>query len=91
MIKELAPRWIALGGGGYNVTVVPRIWTLAYGLMSDQEFPDELPADYAAAYEPGTLRDHDIPLPEEAEQNTIRHQVNQTVAELQQIFQIQRP
>jgi len=60
-IKELAPRWVALGGGGYDVTVVPRAWTLAYGVMSEQDFPDELPQGYAERYGPGRLRDHDGP------------------------------
>ena len=61
IIKGLAPRWVALGGGGYELTVMPRAWTLAYGIMSDREFPDELPPAYAEKYGPGTLRDHRKP------------------------------
>ena len=60
-IKELAPRWVALGGGGYDVDVVARAWTLAYGVMLGREFPDELPAAYAEKYGGGTLRDHERP------------------------------
>jgi len=49
--------WLALGGGGYAVEVVPRAWTLAYGVMSGQEFPDDFPAAYAATCGPGRLHD----------------------------------
>ncbi len=55
-------RWLALGGGGYAVDVVPRAWTLAYGVMSEQTFPDELPFAYSKQYGPGQL--HDIEGPE---------------------------
>jgi len=61
IMKGLAPKWLAFGGGGYNLDVVPRAWTLAYGVMSGQDFPDELPPGYAEKYGPGTLRDHGGP------------------------------
>lgn len=35
--------WIALGGGGYNLSAVARCWSLAYGVMSDQCLSDHLP------------------------------------------------
>ncbi len=60
-IKELAPRWIALGGGGYEVGVMPRAWTLAYGVMCDRDFPDQLPEGYAEKYGSATLRDQKTP------------------------------
>jgi acetoin utilization protein AcuC len=56
-IAALAPRWLAFGGGGYDVDVVPRAWTLAYGVMSGQTFADELPQEYTARY--GGARLHD--------------------------------
>lgn len=36
--------WLAFGGGGYDVDAVARCWTLAYGVMLGQEWPDEIPA-----------------------------------------------
>jgi len=45
-IKELAPRWVALGGGGYDVSNVARAWTLAWALMNGIEMDDELPKTY---------------------------------------------
>jgi len=32
-MKRMAPKWVALGGGGYEASVVIRCWTLAYGIM----------------------------------------------------------
>ena len=35
--------WIALGGGGYDLSAVARCWALAYGVMTGQELPDDVP------------------------------------------------
>ena len=45
-IKDLAPRWVALGGGGYDVSNVARAWTLAWAVMNGIELSDELPGSY---------------------------------------------
>lgn len=42
-IKDLAIPWIALGGGGYNLSNVARAWTLAWAIMNGIQLPDELP------------------------------------------------
>jgi len=42
-LREYAPAWVALGGGGYNVDNVARAWTLAWAIMNGVELPDELP------------------------------------------------
>ena len=42
-IKDLAPRWVALGGGGYNISNVARAWTLAWAIMNGIELREELP------------------------------------------------
>jgi acetoin utilization protein AcuC len=61
-LAEGAARWLAFGGGGYAIDVVPRAWTLAYGVMAGQSFSDELPLAYAEQYGPGRL--HDVGGPE---------------------------
>ncbi len=38
-IAALCPHLLAVGGGGYDGTVVPRAWTLAWGALSGQTFP----------------------------------------------------
>jgi acetoin utilization protein AcuC len=45
-IKNLAPRWVALGGGGYDVSNVARAWTLAWAVMNGIELSDGLPKSY---------------------------------------------
>lgn len=49
-IKSFSKKWIALGGGGYNMANVARAWTLAWAIMNDAEIPDEIPQDYLERY-----------------------------------------
>jgi acetoin utilization protein AcuC len=46
-IMTLAPRIVALGGGGYDVTNVARGWTAAWAALNERELPAELPASFA--------------------------------------------
>jgi len=46
LIKKLAPRWVALGGGGYNISNVARAWALAWAIMNGTELNDQLPESY---------------------------------------------
>jgi acetoin utilization protein AcuC len=40
-------RWLATGGGGYDLySVVPRAWTLIFAGMVGVQLPEELPADF---------------------------------------------
>lgn len=51
--KDLAwGRWIALGGGGYNMINVARAWTLAWAIISEQEglLPEELPEEFVSRH-----------------------------------------
>ena len=45
-ITELAPRIVALGGGGYDLRNVARGWTRAWAILNDTELPAELPAAF---------------------------------------------
>ena len=45
-IKNLAPRWVALGGGGYNISNVARAWTLAWAVMNGIELNEKLPESF---------------------------------------------
>jgi acetoin utilization protein AcuC len=43
-LREMAMgRWVALGGGGYNLSNVVRGWTLAWAVMNGVDLPDDLP------------------------------------------------
>ena len=41
-------KWLALGGGGYDLQAVARAWTMAYGVLSGQSFGNDIPNDYGA-------------------------------------------
>ena len=56
-VIDLGKPIIALGGGGYNIKTVARLWTLLYGALSGQEFPDDVPAAYAAEWDIPHLHD----------------------------------
>ena len=80
-LAEGAGRWLAFGGGGYAVDVVPRAWTLAYGVMSGQAFQDELPPAYSERYGPGRLHDTEGPeLPEDWVMEETRKYVEKSIA-----------
>ncbi len=87
-IARLSPRWVALGGGGYDMGVVPRGWTLAYGVMSGQSFPDALPAAYAERWEGGTLRDHAKPQVDRRDLAAAQRQAELAVAELKALLRL---
>ena len=62
-------RWVAVGGGGYDVTTAPRVWTLLFAAMVRRRAGDALPMEWLqecrklARAEPrdGTLRDTPTP------------------------------
>ncbi|MHA1626200.1 MAG: hypothetical protein ACTSWH_13800, partial [Promethearchaeota archaeon] len=41
-------RWLAIGGGGYSMTVVPRVWTIFLSKMLDVDLKNELPNTWIA-------------------------------------------
>lgn len=47
-VLALAPRLVALGGGGYDLGNVARAWTVAWALMNEVELPDRLPEPFVA-------------------------------------------
>ncbi len=66
-VQELASlgarKWLALGGGGYDLQAVARAWAMDFAVMSEQNLPAGIPQDYAAQYGVSTLRDvEELPL-----------------------------
>jgi acetoin utilization protein AcuC len=39
-------RWVAVTGGGYDLTAVPRVWTLVFSAMVGERPPDSLPREW---------------------------------------------
>ena len=75
--------WLACGGGGYNLDVVPRSWTLAFGVMSGQTLPDDLPESYRETYGGQWLHDHEKPALDGASRSQVRRHAEQVVAAVQ--------
>ena len=79
--RDMDLPWVAMGGGGYNVNTVARAWTMAYGIMSDQAFPDDLPDAYARTYGDRWLTDREQPdLPAHVLDSTRRHAEQEVAA-----------
>jgi acetoin utilization protein AcuC len=88
-LSELATcPWLACGGGGYNLDVVPRSWTLAFGTMSGQRFEDVLPESYLSQFgdrhSSPWLHDHNGPGLDPKTLERARHHAEAAVDELRQ-------
>lgn len=82
--QKTTPRYLAVGGGGYDHSVVPRAWTLAWGVMSEQTFPNELPVAVATDYNPPLLHDEALPLLTSEQRRQARTAAEEVVRELQE-------
>jgi acetoin utilization protein AcuC len=83
MIKSLAPKWVALGGGGYDIANVARAWTLAWAVMNDVDAPDNIPSAYlqkyaGAGFTNGKLRDEPF-LIEGKRKEAMREEVDKVI------------
>jgi len=76
--------WLALGGGGYDVTAVARAWTLAYGVMLGVDWPDQLPRGFATEHGVERLRDVGSPEVPASVKIDVRRQAAESVAEVRQ-------
>jgi acetoin utilization protein AcuC len=68
-LKDLSIPWVALGGGGYEVTNVARAWTLAWAIMNEVDLDDDLPHSFEGVgrqlgFRGKTLRDSPLSIPE---------------------------
>jgi acetoin utilization protein AcuC len=49
-IKSWNRKWVALGGGGYDVMNVARAWSQAWAVMKGADIPDVLPEAFAVEH-----------------------------------------
>ncbi len=56
-IQELGLPLVALGGGGYKLATVPRMWASAVLTLSSQGYDNELPLDLAQQWDMPTFSD----------------------------------
>ena len=56
-------KWLALGGGGYDLQAVARAWAMDFAVMSEQRLSADIPQAYSEKYGVSSLRDvDDIPV-----------------------------
>lgn len=96
-IRELAPRWVAVGGGGLNLDVAARGWSLAYAIIAGREaaLPRRLPRRYAERWGAGEFQDEPPEAPPQALDeyvwNTVRGQVAFLQRSLFPLHKLQSP
>jgi acetoin utilization protein AcuC len=89
--RNLVVPWLALGGGGYDMSAVARCWTLAYGVMAGLELPEPVSASYRERYGITHLRESEKP-PVEPEMHTLaRRFAEESVREVKRlVFPVHR-
>ena len=61
-LGSLSPgKWLAMGGGGYDLSAVARCWAMDYAVMAGAELPDDIPPSYQEKYGLKQLRDDPAP------------------------------
>ena len=86
-MRQMAPNtWLALGGGGYEPSVVVRCWTLAYGIMTGRDWPDEIPSDFWELYGIKMLRDEQKPRLDSRATERARSFAEERVAEVKELI-----
>jgi acetoin utilization protein AcuC len=87
-MKDISPKWIALGGGGYEITNVAKAWTLAWAIMNNVDPPDKLPEAFLKQYplegfRSGKLRDEGYQ-EKGAKKEMMREEVERVVARIRE-------
>lgn len=86
-ILSLGVPVVALGGGGYDVRTVCRLWTLAYSAMLGVELQDDIPTIFADAYQIRHLRDRAKPQVSASEERRASEYADKTISEIhKQLF-----
>ena len=80
---KLAGRWLALGGGGYDMAAVARGWSLDYGGMMGVSWPDPIPDSYRERYGLTRLRDGGAPPIAQSAEDDVRRSAQATVEQIQ--------
>ena len=85
-VKGLGKPIVAVGGGGYNQTTVPRMWASATAALFDLDLSDETPPDFSFQEQIPYLSDHlppEIPDPLIAEAESF---AERTIAEVRAVL-----
>lgn len=78
-VKNLGLPIVALGGGGYNLTTVPRMWTMAIATLAGIPLPDETPETFSRKADIPRLTDEQVPSLSIQEQRAAEEFAEQTI------------
>ncbi|MDF1512817.1 MAG: acetoin utilization protein AcuC [Anaerolineae bacterium] len=87
-LAHYAPRWLALGGGGYAIDVVPRSWSIAFGVMASLSLPDKLPDAYRQRFGGEWLEDKRGPMIDQATRDYVHRHTEKVVDAVKKIHLI---
>jgi acetoin utilization deacetylase AcuC-like enzyme len=85
-LRDLASecgRWLAVGGGGYDLGAVARAWTVDLAIMADVTLPTDLPAPVPESPTATTYAD-DLEAPEELVEMQVRAFNERSVSQVQE-------
>ena len=84
-------KWVAVGGGGYDLSAVARAWTMALATMANFDLPDEVPESFtsladASLESPAMFADVPPPPNEQRDLGEIRQHNSQTLDEVRSLI-----
>ncbi|HRJ26209.1 MAG TPA: hypothetical protein PLO61_01715 [Fimbriimonadaceae bacterium] len=65
-VRDLGVPIVAVGGGGYNLSTVPRMWAGAVLTLLGRDIPERIPDPWASAWDVEHFADPDRPCPADA-------------------------
>ena len=91
-LSQLGVPWLALGGGGYDLSAVARCWALAYGVMLGVEWPDQIPEAFGQQHGLRHLRDREFPeIPDHVRHQARRFAEESVAAIKKDLFPMYKP
>lgn len=84
-LSRLSPgKWIAFGGGGYDLSAVTRCWTLDFATMVDVELPDDIPEAFRETYGLAKIHDPHTPRFDGVKREFARRLAEESVKEIRE-------
>ena len=86
-LGSLSPgKWLAMGGGGYDLSAVARCWAMDYAVMAGAELPDDIPPSYQENYGLKQLRDDPAPDLLEADDARVWREAEESVRRVRELI-----
>jgi len=82
LADEFGGKWLAAGGGGYDLDAVARSWAMTFAVMAGFELPERVPDSYASLPTAGTFADVATPDVSSPRTGLFREYATRTVDEI---------